>query len=136
MQLVLYWIITTVTLMWGGYTDYKRREIPNAVHILLIGAGLLNSSMRWQGHLLGFFLPPLAMIIVAKILKQKANGGDVKLYASLGFNVGIVLWLAIAFFAEIFSMLFTRDKKNLPLCTQMFFGFITVAGILLGIRFF
>jgi len=82
-------------LLLAAVADAKTRKIPNAVHFLLLIAGVLNiltGGPTMHGivsALLGMFLGGFPLFILA-LLRKTIGGGDVKLAASAGFALG---WL-------------------------------------------
>lgn len=71
------------------YTDYTKRIIPNIIPILILAAGFFTN-----GDLVMKFvnLIAMALILVAaeKLLHQHSGGGDLKLYLSLSFALGLL----------------------------------------------
>jgi leader peptidase (prepilin peptidase)/N-methyltransferase len=81
-------LISTATLIYGGVVDYKRREIPNAVPIILTAIGVLF-GFSISRSIIGLIVPAVLLLVVARIIKSEIPGGDFKLLCSLGFACGL-----------------------------------------------
>jgi len=80
-------LINAAALIYGGVTDAKRREIPNAVPLLLLFSGFLNFSTLWG--IMGLVIPAALLLAAAKLTKSGVPGGDFKLVWALGFCNGL-----------------------------------------------
>lgn len=112
-------------LAYGGYIDYKRREIPNAVPIVLMLTGLIAAP-----HLILFRLAGLAMIagsfiLAAKLTNGETPGGDFKLLSALAFSAGVpavlIVLLLCGIVAVVVGLIQNKDTANrhIPLCSYV-----------------
>ena len=92
-------LINAAALIYGGVVDYRRREIPHFVSILLLFSGLLNFTGFWR--IMGLILPAALLLAVAKLTKSEVPGGDFKLICTLGFACGLPELAAILFLSGI-----------------------------------
>jgi leader peptidase (prepilin peptidase)/N-methyltransferase len=115
-------VINAVVLIYGGVIDCKRREIPNAVPILLLVSGVFGFSVFWS--ILGLVAPAALLFMEAKLTKSKVPGGDFKLLCALGFACGLPELAAILFLSGIGAAAygFIRRlplKRHIPLCSYV-----------------
>lgn len=115
-----------VVLAYAAYTDYKRRIIPNIVPILILAFGCFT-TVGWVNKLLSLVAIVLILMFCTKVLGQKSGGGDLKLYGSLSFAIGIqgfALTLGITFVLCFITQLIRgRLKKKgdlLPMAVFIF----------------
>lgn len=113
-------LINAAALIYGGVVDFKRREIPNAVPILLLVSGFLNFSTLWG--IMGLIIPAVFLFMAAKLTKCKVPGGDFKLLCALGFACGLRELAAILLLSGIGAIgygLVRRlpVKRHIPLCS-------------------
>ena len=112
-------------LAYGGYIDYKRREIPNVVPIVLMLTGLISAP-----HLILFRLAGLAMIassfiLAAKLTNGETPGGDFKLLSALAFSAGVPTVLIVLMLSGIMAvavgLIRKKDavKRHIPLCSYV-----------------
>ena len=105
----------------ASYTDLKKREIPNGISVAIGVLSLLNF------HIFGI-LAALPFFIAAVLEPNKMGGGDIKLTAAVGLNLGFfqtllgaVLGLALSL---IFYVLSGRKNKAMPLAPFLSIGFV------------
>jgi len=115
-------LITAAALIYGGIIDFRRREIPDFVPILLLISGLFGFSVIWS--ILGLAAPAVLLLAAAKITKNDVPGGDFKLLAALGFACGLPELAAILLLAGIGTVVYSlvRDlplKRHIPLCAYV-----------------
>lgn len=124
-------ITNAAVLVYGGVSDYKKREIPNLVPVVLLATGTLyleNILLRFLFMLfVGFILWS-----AAKWKKSELPGGDVKLLCSLAFSVGPVHWTLTFVFTSlciiIWSLLRKLSlKRSVPLCSYVACAFIILS---------
>jgi hypothetical protein len=114
------WICTLANigiLAYGAITDYNRREIPDAVPIVLLLTGLLTGWEVLLYRLAAMLLTAAVFIIAAKLSKS----GIPVLLASLlltGLGAGIV---GIAKKQP--------TKRNIPLCSYIAPAYTVVCGL-------
>ncbi len=126
-------LLNAAALMYGGITDYKRREIPNIVPICLLATGLIswdNIPIRIASMLL------MALILwIASKLSTDVPGGDFKLLTTMAFYSGL-MWtgasMAVVGVMFVVITLISRApwKRSIPLCTYMAFAFFLTGRLL------
>ena len=123
-------------LAYGGYIDYKRREIPNAVPIVLMLTGLIAAP-----HLILFRLAGLAMIassfiLAAMLTNGETPGGDFKLLSALAFSAGVPAVLIVLMLSGIMAvtvgLIRKKDavKRHIPLCSYVAPAYVIVCFII------
>ena len=115
-------LINAAVLIYGGVIDYKRREIPNAVSILLLFSGLLSFTGFWR--IMGLIIPAALLLAVSKLMKTEVPGGDFKLVCALGFACGLPELAAILFLSGIIAAAYgiirrLPLKRHIPLCSYI-----------------
>ena len=125
-------LLNAAALMYGGITDFKRREIPNIVPICLLATGLIlwdNLPIRIASMLL------MALILwLASKMSSPVPGGDFKLLTTMVFYSGL-MWTggAMAVVGAMFVMitLVARKpwKRSIPLCSYMAFAYFLTGRI-------
>ena len=114
-------ILNGAALIYGGAVDYKRREIPNTVPLLLIATGFVSGIYVWER-----FVIMLALGVILWLSTKDTNnplpGGDFKLICALTFSVGLPITLAILLFVglgAIFMSIFCGLplSRHIPLCS-------------------
>ena len=126
-------LINAAVLIYGGVVDFRRREIPNAVPILLFVSGVFGFSGFWS--ILGLVAPAVLLLAAAKITHSEVPGGDFKLLCALGFACGlrelaVILFLAgigvrpgdrVMLIGENSSVLaiLIPAKRHIPLCSYI-----------------
>lgn len=125
-------LIYAAVLVYGGVADYRRREIPNAVPVLLFFSGILGFSGLWS--ILGLTVPAVLLVTAAKLTKSEVPGGDFKLLCALGFACGLRELAAILLLAGIGAAIygFIRRlpvKRHIPLCTYLAPAYLAVQSI-------
>lgn len=124
---MLEWICMAVNiciLAYGGYVDYKRREIPNAVPIVLLLTGLLIGWQTLPLRLLSLFLMAGVFLLSAKLTGNTVPGGDFKLLSALAFSSGLVcvgaaMVLTAAGAVLVGSLCGRKLSRHIPLCTYV-----------------
>ena len=128
-------LINCAALIYGGIVDYKRREIPNAVPIILLMTGLISHAYILQ-RLLVMVIIALILWLTTKMTRQELPGGDFKLICALAFSSGLLTLLGTIFFAglgAIFVGIVKRQplKRNIPLCAYVAPAFLVMSAYLL-----
>lgn len=124
--------LNAAVLIYGGIADYRRREIPNAVPVLLLVSGAIGFSGLWS--ILGLTVPAVLLFAAAKLTKSEVPGGDFKLLCALGFSCGLRELAAILLLAGIGAAIygFIRRlpvKRHIPLCTYLAPTYLAVQNI-------
>jgi len=115
-------LINAAVLIYGGVVDFKRREIPNVVPLLLLVSGFLSFSIFWR--IIALIVSAAILFIAAKLTKSNVPGGDFKLLCALGFACGLQELVAILFLSGIGAIgygLVRRlpVKRHIPLCSYV-----------------
>lgn len=137
--------ISTVVLI-SGVIDFHCHKIPNRV--LLAGAGcrillllfmlfFLREDFLTQllMSVIGCVVSLLVMLLISMISKQGIGYGDVKLYACIGFYLGLLDTYYVLFYAVFLAALYAvyvllvkrGDRKTkIPFGPFTYFGFVLV----------
>ena len=115
-------ILTAAALIYGGVVDYKRREIPNAVPIVLLSLGAFAFPTFWR--IMGLILPAVLLLAAAKLTKSEVPGGDFKLICALGFACGLPELAATIVLSALGAMAYGLIrhlplKRHIPLCAYV-----------------
>ena len=137
-------VITAAALCYGAYTDYKRREIPNPVCLIVALAWLLDMS-TWSlssilYRLASFGLIILVMVITYLLTKDVSGGGDIKLFLALAINMGFIAAMVVIAIAGVFAVVFSfvkrkSMKETVPVCTFVAPAYIIVQGAMMAMAF-
>lgn len=125
-------LINAAALVCGGVTDYRRREIPNTVPVLLLVSGAIGFSGLWS--ILGLTVPAVLLFAAAKLTKSEVPGGDFKLLCALGFSCGLRELAAILLLAGIGAAIYglirrLPVKRHIPLCAYLAPAYLAVQSI-------
>ena len=128
-------LINCAALVYGGITDYKRREIPNLVPVVLLATGIFMDRLILQRFII-MLIVALILWLTTKITKQELPGGDFKLICALTFSAGLIQLLMTLFLAIIGSLVVAlvkkdRIRRNIPLCTYVAPAYLIVCAIFL-----
>lgn len=114
-------ILNGAALIYGGAVDYKRREIPNTVPLILIATGFVSGIYVWER-----FVIMLALGVILWLSTKDTNnplpGGDFKLICALTFSVGLPITLAILLFVGLGAIFMSilcglPLSRHIPLCS-------------------
>lgn len=114
--------INVAVLIYGGVVDFRHREIPNAVPILLLVSGIVGFSVIRS--MLGLSASVVLLAAAKKITGSEVPGGDFKLLCSLGFTCGFRELAAVIFLAGIGAVVYglinrLPVKRHIPLCSYV-----------------
>ena len=126
--------LNAAALIFGGITDYKRREIPNLVPLVLIISGLLDYRTILP-RLLFLLIMAFVLWLSSKIAKAKLPGGDLKLLCALAFSCGILQTVIMLLLTGIASALVGWIRKrpvfrNIPLCSYIAPAYFAIISII------
>lgn len=121
-------LLNAVVLIYGGVIDYKKREIPDIVPVVLLATGIILNISLIQS-IIGLTIPAVLLLAAAKITKSEIPGGDFKLLCSLGFACGLPGLAAVMLLAGVGAGLygFVKHlplKRHIPLCSYIASAFI------------
>ena len=129
--------IISAVLIYGAIIDYKRREIPDIVPIVIVLCGLsLDLSVVYGIVWLTIMI--LGLWLASKLTETEIPGGDFKLLCALSFTCGlmeIAIILALtALGALLVSMIMHRKiLRKIPLCTYVAPAYILSQAALWGV---
>ncbi|NLA86258.1 MAG: prepilin peptidase [Clostridiales bacterium] len=115
-------LINAAVLIYGGVIDFRRREIPNLVPIVLLVSGFFAFPTFWR--IMGLIIPAALLLAAAKLTKSEVPGGDFKLICALGFACGLPELAAILFLSGMGAVGygFIRRlplRRHIPLCAYV-----------------
>jgi leader peptidase (prepilin peptidase)/N-methyltransferase len=115
-------LINAAVLIHGGVIDFRRREIPNLVPIVLLVSGFFVFPTFWR--IMGLIIPAALLLAAAKLTKSEVPGGDFKLICALGFACGLPELAAILFLSGMGVMAYGLIrrlplKRHIPLCSYV-----------------
>lgn len=134
-------IILILLLSYAAVMDHKTGCIPDHVHIFILLTGvykMVTYAVAYSNNfvtasaltnfilsrVVGLILPVILCLILWKVLSEDAlGGGDMKLFASLGFSVGVKCLFRILFVAYLiafFYVKFKKDEKSIPMAVPTF----------------
>ena len=116
------------TLIYAGIYDYKKRIIPDRVHVIIMVSALLSQFSIIQS-ILGLLILPIPFIIPIFSNEDSIGGGDIKLVGAIGFFLGLtkgtlamVIGLSLS---TIVSLLLKKNRNQLvPLAPYLATGSI------------
>lgn len=114
-----------IFLGFAGYTDYKKRIIPNEIILVLYVCAVFYSSASSVERIAGFFIPALPLFFVA--LKNKSiKGGDIKYLSAVGAYFGLTAFAGIMSFATLTAVIWSmvKKEKSVPLALFIAVGYI------------
>ena len=128
-------LINGAALIYGGIVDYKRREIPNLVPVMLLLTGLVSRGYILQ-RLLMMLIVAFILWLTTRITKQELPGGDFKLICALAVSSGLLTLLGTLFCAGLGAIFMGLAKKlptkrNIPLCTYVAPAYLIMSAYLL-----
>lgn len=131
-------MISAAVLIYGGVVDFKRREIPNIVPIVLLVTGCIFDFSLLRS-IIGIVFPAVVLLVAAKITKSDIPGGDFKLLCALGFACGLkelAIYILLASMAALFYGFVRRlpVKRHIPLCSYIAPAYVTFQAIIFVIE--
>ena len=129
--------IICAVLIYGAIIDYKRREIPDIVPIVIVLCGLsLDLSIVYG--IVWLTIMMLGLWSVSKLTETDIPGGDVKLLCALSFTCGLaetaIILTLTALGALLVSMIIHRKiLRKIPLCTYIAPAYILSQAALWGV---
>ena len=129
--------IFCAALIYGAIIDYKRREIPDIVPIVIVLCGLsLDLSVVYG--IVWLTIMMLGLWSVSKLTETEIPGGDFKLLCVLSFTCGLmeiaIILTLTALGALLVSIILHRKiVRNIPLCTYIAPAYILSQAALWGV---
>ena len=116
-------VINAGILAYGGVMDYKKREIPDLVPVILMLTGFLNGTLILP-RMICLLITAAALLISAKLSKNNLPGGDFKLICALTFSSGLCAMESILLLTGLCAILLSiiqkqPIKRNIPLCSYV-----------------
>lgn len=109
-------LIFILTLIYAGYIDYRKRIIPDKVHVIIILLSLMANFNPFRS-IIGLLLLPIPFIIPIFFNEDSVGGGDIKIVGAIGFFLGlergmiaVIIGLAIAVVFSLFIL--KKDRKD------------------------
>lgn len=121
-------------LAYGAITDYNKREIPDAVPIVLLLTGLATGWEVIIYRLADMLLTAAVFIIAAKLSKSDLPGGDFKLFSAMAFSSGIPILIASLLLTGLGALIIgiawkQPTKRHIPLCSYIAPAYTIVCGL-------
>ena len=121
-------------LAYGAITDYNKREIPDAVPIVLLLTGLATGWEVIIYRLAGMLLTAAVFFIAAKLTKSDLPGGDFKLLSAMAFSSGIPILIASLLLTGLGAVIIgivrkQPTKRHIPLCSYIAPAYTIVCGL-------
>ena len=132
---ILFSLINSAALLWGGAVDFKKREIPNLVPLILMATGVLKGSFL-IGRLIAVLCILMILWLASKLSSDEIPGGDFKLLCALAFSDGLLFLLGTLLLAGSGAVLCAvvqheKISRNIPLCTYVAPSYILLKAYLL-----
>ena len=109
-------LMFVLTLIYAGYIDYRKRIIPDKVHVIIILLSLMANFNPFRS-IIGLLLLPIPFIIPIFFNEDSVGGGDIKIVGAIGFFLGlergmiaVIIGLAIAVIFSLFIL--KKDRKD------------------------
>lgn len=118
---MLFWLL----LIFGAYTDYSKRKIPNSIIFCIYAISFFSRASVIE-RVAGFLIPALPLFFIA--LKYECiKGGDVKYISAVGAYLGLYNLSLTFIFATITAIIFgfIKSEKSVPL------GFVFCIGYMI-----
>ena len=127
----MYWLALSA-LLWATITDLRKREIPNGIPLLVLGAAVVAKLSGWHPVTWVELLGGLAAGFACGALLFRLGGfggGDVKLLGALGAALGwgamVPFLLATGILGGLFALLAKRRGE-----TEIAYAPVMLAGLL------
>lgn len=135
-MLDLGFLSVSIPLSYAALTDIKSRQIPDKVHFMLIGIGIIRiitghiSLFDSIAGLIALMFPLILIVCISN--NNDLGGGDIKICGALGFAVGGQLIIAVVIIAGMLLIIFNlfNKRKSLPFAPFLWAGFIICGGVL------
>ena len=137
-MLLICFAVNACILAYGAVADYKRREIPDVVPIILILTGIVTGWDTILFRTAALLLTALLFLLAVKISKSDAPGGDFKLLCALAFSNGLSIFfltLLLTGLGAVFIGIIRKQsfKRHIPLCTYLAPSYILAGLALWGV---
>ena len=137
-------LLIAAALIYGGIIDYRKREIPDLVHVVLLIVGTFFGFSPLSS-IIGLVVPAAALLLLCALRSEDESliatipGGDFKLLCALGYALGLaqlaIIVLLAVFGATVYGFIKQKPiNRSVPLCTYVAPAYIVlnVAAITLG----
>lgn len=127
-MIILKKLLFILILIYAGIYDYRKRIIPDKVHVAVLVSALISNFNPIQSTL-GLLILPIPFIVPIFFDENSVGGGDIKLVASIGIFLGLtkgILAMIIALsLSAIISVVFKKHSRELiPLAPYLAIGSI------------
>ncbi len=132
-------LIIYTMLVYGGVVDYKRREIPDIVPIVILLCGL-SLDLKLLSGILCLTATAAVFSLMCKLTKSQIPGGDFKLLCAMSFTVGLIETAISLAIAGILSVAYGIAKKkplnrSIPLCSYMAVAYVIFNSAILAVYY-
>lgn len=116
-------LLIAAVLIYGGIIDYRKREIPDLVHVVLLIVGTFFGFAPLLS-LIGLIVPAILLILTARITSTDLPGGDFKLLCALGYALGLaqlaIIVILAVFGATVYGFVKRKPiNRSIPLCAYI-----------------
>lgn len=109
-MLIIKGYIFAQILIFVAYHDARTKEIPDAVHILIILTALIGINPI--NSIVGLIVVPLPFLLIAILKESSIGGGDIKLMGACGFLLGMVGGFFASITGLILALCFNFYKRK------------------------
>lgn len=115
-----------VALGVGAYTDWKTRTIPNWIPLAVFLCGCFTAA-TWSTKLFSLLAICVVLWFISTVTHQRSGGGDVKLYMSIAFALGLqslsfilIATLCLCRGHQVVQRRKLGKGERIPLCCYVF----------------
>ncbi|WP_129721371.1 prepilin peptidase [Xylanivirga thermophila] len=120
-------LIFILTIIYAGYIDFKKKIIPDRVHVIIMLSSLLIDFNLCQS-ITGLLFLPIPFILSVFFNEDTVGGGDIKIVGAIGFFLGlrkgtiaIIIGLTISVIFNLF--IFNKNRNDsFPLAPYIAIG--------------
>lgn len=116
-------LLIAAALIYGGIIDYRKREIPDLVHVVLLIVGTFFGFSPLLS-IIGLVVPAILLILTARVTSTDLPGGDLKLLCALGYALGLaqlaIIVILAVFGATVYGFIKRKPiNRSIPLCAYI-----------------
>ncbi len=131
MRVVLSYLINAAVLVYGGLRDYRDREIPDLVPVVLLLTGFVFGGALLP-HVGMMLLTAAVFLLLDKLTDGGSPGGDFKLMCALSFSSSVPVFLGTLLLASLGALLVSGLQRSglkghLPWCAFVAPGYLLAA---------
>ena len=98
-------------LIYAGIYDYRKRIIPDKVHLIILMSAVLTDFNPIQS-IIGLLILSIPFIIPIFFSENSIGGGDIKFVGSIGFFLGLNKGLVAIVIGLLLSIIVSIIKKK------------------------